>query len=812
MNADGTDITRLTDNPALDTSPAWSSDRTKIAFVSDRDAFPQIYVMNADGSGETRLTDDRSIHQDPSWSPDGARIAFVSTVGNDADIYLMNSDGSDPVNISNNMAKDTGPQWSPDGTKIVFASNRDGNRERYIMNADGTGRVRVTDYFEDDWDPAWSPDGTKIVFTSHRFGRSEYLVVINTDGSGEIILTDSPHEREASWSPDGSRISFTRRGANHEIHTRNADGSGLTRVTDHPANDNSPSWSPGASDSAQLPATPAPTATATRTATLAPTTTATPASTATPVVVPTPTVAIEEVVVETPTPVVAGIPQFGGTLRIAGQASINSLDPVFSDTYVTNAVSSHIFEQQFAWDANLEVAPRTVKSWEVSPDGLTYTFTMRDGLSFHKGNGAVTPQDIIASFDRWAASRSPSARLVRTLTDTFAAWKVIDDKTYQWTLNEPFDALFALALPSLTSYITTAELAATPFSVRMDNLIGTGAYEFEEWKQGDRVVLKRFEDYVPDSRATNGYTGKTVAYLDKLIWLEIPNEETKVAGLQTGEWDVIDGAAFDFLKRLQGDPGIQVGLYKPGNRSNVYLNPQIPPFSYVKARQALQTGIQIEDYMFALGDRDVWILCPALYWCGTPLETDAGQRFDVFTSASTRTIGYNVKDLETAQILLGDSDYAGEVTIILNPTDYGTITPIGHVLKVDLEKIGFNAEMPALDWATVTTIYARTDSWSASTDWYSYWCCGTPMQDHLISGTFDYIIKDDELIDLQLDWARETDPTRRFAIVEEIQRQRYRKVTSLSLGQFFPIYASTKDLKNFEVKVLPFFANTWLDR
>ena len=86
---------------------------------------------------------------------------------------------------------------------------------------------------------------------------------------------------------------------------------------------------------------------------------------------------------------------------------------------------------------------------------------------------------------------------------------------------------------------------------------------------------------------------------------------------------------FDFFQRLTDNPDIGVALYKPGNRSNVYLNPQIPPFSYLKGRQALMTGIDVEDFMFALGPNDLWITCRALYWCGTPLETDIGARFDI---------------------------------------------------------------------------------------------------------------------------------------------------------------------------------------
>ncbi len=67
-----------------------------------------------------------------------------------------------------------------------------------------------------------------------------------------------------------------------------------------------------------------------------------------------------------------------------------------------------------------------------------------------------------------------------------------------------------------------------------------------------------------------------------------------------------------------------------------------------------------------------------------------------------------------------------------------------------MEDIGFNVEMPALDWATVTTMFGQTDSYSATTGWYSHWCCGNPIQDYLIAGTLDFVVRDEELINLQL--------------------------------------------------------------
>ena len=122
-------------------------------------------------------------------------------------------------------------------------------------------------------------------------------------------------------------------------------------------------------------------------------------------------------------------------------------------------------------------------------------------------------------------------------------------------------------------------------------------------------------------------------------------------------------------------------------------------------------------------------------------------------------IGYDVNNIDVARQLLAESDYAGETTVVLNPTDYGTITPLGPVLIQDMQEIGFVVEMPAYDWATITTMFSNTGSYSANTNWYSHWCCGNPAQDHFLSGTYDYIIRDEGLTSLQLAWSTETDET-----------------------------------------------------
>ena len=245
MNADGTQISRLTTSSGVEVFPSWSPDGQKLAFTSDLDGNPDIFIINADGTNMVKVVDDPANDVLPAWSPDGKQLAFVSDRTGDDEIYLINIDGSGLKRLTNSPGDDDFPNWSPTGQWLVFASTRDVNSEIYKMDNDGRNLIRLTDDPATDSTPAWSPDGTRIAFISKRDGFAN-LYVMDTEGGNVVQLSKYKSTLEVpSWSPDSKMIAFASDlEISRDIFVLSADGSGLDRLTDLNGEEFYPAWSP----------------------------------------------------------------------------------------------------------------------------------------------------------------------------------------------------------------------------------------------------------------------------------------------------------------------------------------------------------------------------------------------------------------------------------------------------------------------------------------------------------------------------------------------------------------------------------------
>lgn len=213
IRADGTDLRRITTDPAEDRAPSWSPDGTQLAFQSNRDGNWEIYVVSLNDLVAHRLTFD--VHYDgaPAWSPDGKRIAFESYRNGDLDIFVMNADGSEQSDLTIRCsAADFAPAWSPDGNYLAFTSTRMGDSDLFIMDVRTLEASQWTDSPRPEDSAVWSHDGQFLAFVQDEAERREvYLgkVAESPIKGGQILrLTWSSRDEFPVWSPTGDRIAY----------------------------------------------------------------------------------------------------------------------------------------------------------------------------------------------------------------------------------------------------------------------------------------------------------------------------------------------------------------------------------------------------------------------------------------------------------------------------------------------------------------------------------------------------------------------------------------------------------------------------
>jgi TolB protein len=232
IDADGSNLRRITNFPEQDSEPEWSPDGTKLVFNHLVNEAFYLYVINIDGSNPKQLTNRHTAFC--GWSPDGRSLVAETEQDDRTDIAIIQIDHANNIVADITVQNSFSPAWSPDGEKVLLMSERDGKLGSYIMNNDGTNIRRLT---YSDSCPTWSPDGKKISFVSGQSDtvdlEKKAVYVMNADGSDIRKVTDTSYEAYCpKWSPDCSKIIFSSGGYyGGQIYIVNVDGSNLINLS-----------------------------------------------------------------------------------------------------------------------------------------------------------------------------------------------------------------------------------------------------------------------------------------------------------------------------------------------------------------------------------------------------------------------------------------------------------------------------------------------------------------------------------------------------------------------------------------------------
>ena len=271
----------------------------------------------------------------------------------------------------------------------------------------------------------------------------------------------------------------------------------------------------------------------------------------------------------------------GKTITAVMHSDLRIIDPIFTTAYITRDHGYMVYDTLIATDSNFKIQPQ-MADWKVSDDKLTYTFTLRDGLKWHDG-APVTAEDCVASLKRWAARRrhGPEA-------DDFHGQHRSDRRQDHHAEAEgalrPRAGLDRQAVLA-RAFMMPKRLAETPPDKQIPEQIGSGPFKFVqgEFQPGVKAVYVKNTDYVPRKEPSSWTAGGKVVKVDRVEWITMPDSQTAVNALQSGDIDFMEMPPFDMLPVLEANEDLKVEiLNKFGFQTLGRMNFLYPPFDNVE--------------------------------------------------------------------------------------------------------------------------------------------------------------------------------------------------------------------------------------
>jgi peptide/nickel transport system substrate-binding protein len=493
------------------------------------------------------------------------------------------------------------------------------------------------------------------------------------------------------------------------------------------------------------------------------------------------------------------------TMRFVAQADLKVLDPIWTTGYITRNHGYLVYDTLFGTDEALQIKPQMVDHSTVSADGMTYTFTLRNGLRWHDGQ-PVRSEDCVESLKRWG-KKDRFGQLLMAHTGRIVP---VDQKTFTLELAERFGpVLDALGKPSgNVPFMMPARIAAASADEQIKEIVGSGPFKFvrDEWHPGHEAMYVRNPDYVPRNEAPSGSTGGKKAHLDRVIWRYMPDPDQASAALDAGEVDWWEVPPLGFLPKIEQNPALGTFVPDPrGTQGWIRPNHLHAPFNNRKAREALLHMMDQVTYLYlALGQSKYYRPCHSIFPCSSSYATVAGAEPMI------------KHDLDRARQLVKESGYDGRPVVVIHVTDFPFLDKAALVTRQRLEAIGFNVDLKVMDWSSNLVVRARKEppskgGWNVIHTWFRADDLINPAVHLGVSGAgADAWIgwpKVPQLEKLTTDWLHATDQAKRKQLADDIQKVALGEVTYVPWGEWQWPTAFRKNVQGILKFTAPLFWN-----
>lgn len=354
------------------------------------------------------------------------------------------------------------------------------------------------------------------------------------------------------------------------------------------------------------------------------------------------------------------------TLSIGMGLEPPHLDPTAgAAAAIDEVVYANVFEGLTRIGPDGTVLPGLAASWTVSPDGLVYTFALRQGAKFHDGTD-FDASDVVFSYERALAPDSVNAK--KAYFEPIASVAATDAHTVVVTLKQPTGG-FLFGMGSGDAVIVAPESAATNKS----NPVGTGPFAFDTWAKGNQIAIRRNDAYWgPQAR------------LSRVTFRIVSDPAAAAAALLAGDIDMFANfPATELIPQFEADPRFAVHIGTTEGETILAMNNARKPLDDIRVRRAISHAI----------DRQT-IVDGAMYGYGTPI----GSHFAPHHPAYVDLTGVYPYDPAKARALLAEAGVSGlQLRLTLPPPAYARRG--GEIIAAQLRDVGIETEIVPVEWA-----------------------------------------------------------------------------------------------------------------
>jgi peptide/nickel transport system substrate-binding protein len=485
------------------------------------------------------------------------------------------------------------------------------------------------------------------------------------------------------------------------------------------------------------------------------------------------------------------------TLVVSMAADPTGLDPEAVLNNTSGFVMATIYDGLIRYKpGTVEVEPGLAERWDISPDGLTYSFRLRKGVKYHDG----TPFDanaLIATLDRQLKKSDPNyiynSGPVQSYIDftygSVASYRAVDDSTVEVKMKEPSAALLA-SLAMVWNGVVSPTAAAKYGKEFRNHPVGTGPFIFREWRERDRVALDANPNY---------WKGKPK--VDHLVFKEYPDAQAALLALKRGDVQIMGDVATPVIPSIRADHNL-VLLTQPGLAVNGMAMPNdVPPFTDKRVRQALNYAV----------DKDA--INKALYnGLATPMVSPLPEAQWGFDKTMT---GYAYDPAKAKELLAAAGVQSGhnvELLAYSTPRGYNPAGPdLAVALQGYLQKVGIAADVRKLD---IGAFLATVRSGKYQGLFITGFSGDNGDPDNFLNALFNSSqmpvgdtahYKNPEVDKLMDQAAREPDQVKRIAMYKTLQRQIMDDAPWLFVNSVLQVRAARTEVKGFRLNPTQMF-------